>query len=34
MIFSGIADEAGSTIERQIRAHQELGWKYIELRMV
>lgn len=34
MIFSGIADEAGSTIERQIKAHQELGWEYIELRMV
>jgi len=34
MIFSGIADEAGSTIEQQIKAHQELGWEYIELRMV
>ncbi len=34
MIFSGIADEAGSTIEQQIKAHQELGWEYIELRTV
>lgn len=34
ILFSGIADEAGSRIERQIQAHQELGWKYIELRMI
>lgn len=34
IIFSGIADEAGSKIEQQIQAHQELGWKYIELRMI
>ncbi|PTX99925.1 sugar phosphate isomerase/epimerase [Verrucomicrobia bacterium LW23] len=32
--LSGIADEAGKPIERQIAAHKELGWKYIELRNV
>ncbi|MBI2435303.1 MAG: sugar phosphate isomerase/epimerase [Candidatus Hydrogenedentes bacterium] len=34
MFFSGISDEAGQTIERQIQAHQELGWKHLELRLV
>lgn len=34
MFFSGIADEAGESIETQIKAHQELGWKHIELRNV
>lgn len=34
MFFSGIADEAGDEIEAQIKAHQELGWKHIELRNV
>lgn len=34
MFFSGIADEAGKDLETQIRAHQELGWDHIELRMV
>lgn len=32
--FSGIADEAGADIETQIRAHQALGWQYIEVRNV
>lgn len=32
MFFSGISDEAGKTIATQIRAHKELGWKYLELR--
>jgi sugar phosphate isomerase/epimerase len=32
--FSGIADEAGDDIETQIKAHQELGWKHVELRNV
>lgn len=32
--FSGIADEAGAAIQPQIAAHQELGWKFIELRSV
>ena len=32
--FSGIADEAGRDLETQIRAHQELGWKHIEIRNV
>src|SRR3989338_1073394 len=34
MFFSGIADEAGKSIDAQIRAHKELGWSRIELRMV
>jgi sugar phosphate isomerase/epimerase len=32
MYFSGIGDEAGNTIEAQIRATQELGWQHIEAR--
>ena len=34
MFLSGIADEAGKSIERQIAAHKELGWKHIEIRNV
>lgn len=34
MIISGIADEAGSDIKTQIKAHNELGWNAIELRLV
>lgn len=34
MFFSGISDEAGQAIETQIRAHKELGWKHLELRLV
>ncbi len=34
MFFSGNADEAGRGIDAQIRAHLDLGWKHIELRMV
>lgn len=34
MIISGIADEAGKGIESQIRAHKQLGWEAIELRLV
>jgi sugar phosphate isomerase/epimerase len=34
MFFSGIADEAGSPLETQIRAHKQLGWKHIEMRGV
>ena len=34
MFISGIADEAGSPLEAQIRAHKELGWKHIEIRGV
>jgi sugar phosphate isomerase/epimerase len=34
MYFSGISDEAGQPIEKQIQAHQELGWKHLELRSV
>lgn len=33
-IFSGICDEAGKDLATQIRAHKELGWKYMELRTV
>jgi len=34
MICSGISDEAGVSLETQIKAHQELGWEYMELRLV
>lgn len=34
MISSGISDEAGVSLETQIKAHQELGWEYMELRLV
>ena len=34
MIVTGIADEAGADLRTQIRAHQELGWDAIELRLV
>lgn len=34
MFFVGIADEAGLPIEKQIQAHKQLGWEYLELREV
>ena len=34
MILTGIADEAGKDIKTQIKAHKELGWDTIELRLV
>ena len=34
MYFSGISDEAGQSIETQIKAHKELGWDYLEIRNV
>lgn len=34
MFLTGIADEAGTNIERQIEAHKELGWRHIEIRNV
>ena len=34
MFYSGISDEAGQPIDVQIKAHQALGWKHLELRMV
>lgn len=34
MIYTGIADEAGSLIDTQIRATKELGWEHIEARNV
>lgn len=34
MFYSGIADEAGASIDVQIQAHKELGWDHIELRLV
>lgn len=34
MYFTGIADEAGSLIDTQIRATRELGWENIEARIV
>ncbi len=32
--LTGFADEAGSEVTEQIRAHKELGWDSIEMRMV
>jgi len=34
VFFSGISDEAGQAIDDQIKAHEELGWEYLELRLV
>ena len=34
MFWSGIADEAGAPLDRQMAAHKELGWTHIELRKV
>lgn len=34
MKFSGISDEAGQAIEKQIQAHKELGWDFLEIRAV
>src|SRR5271154_5863147 len=34
MILTGIGDEAGVGLEAQIKAAQELGWKYLEMRAV
>jgi len=33
-LVCGVADEAGSTLEEQIRAHRDLGWSLIELRSI
>ncbi len=34
MIITGISDEAGASIGKQISAHKKLGWNYLELRLV
>lgn len=34
MYLTGIGDEAGASIDSQIKATKELGWKYIEMRAV
>ncbi len=34
MIFTGVGDEAGNTIDTQIKATKELGWRHIEARNV
>jgi sugar phosphate isomerase/epimerase len=34
MILTGIGDEAGNTIEAQIAATKDLGWKHLEMRGV
>jgi sugar phosphate isomerase/epimerase len=34
MILTGIGDEAGNTIDTQITASKELGWKHLEMRGV
>lgn len=32
--YSGICDESGKSLATQIRAHRELGWRFVELRNV
>ena len=34
MILTGIGDEAGDTLETQIQATRELGWRTIEARNI
>ena len=34
MYYTGFADEAGASIDIQIKATQELGWKYFESRNI
>lgn len=34
MMFMGIADEAGASLNSQLAATRELGWKFIEMRAV
>ena len=34
MMLSGFTDEAGQDLETQIRATQELGWKYMSARSI
>jgi sugar phosphate isomerase/epimerase len=34
MFFSGLSDEAGVSLDEQIRAHRELGWTRLEMRSV
>ncbi len=34
MYFTGIADEAGQEVEKQIAAHKALGWKHVEVRNI
>lgn len=34
MFYSGISDESGQDITTQIKAHRELGWSHLELRLV
>ena len=34
MILSGISDEAGSSLDTQIKAHKELGWEHMSIRTI
>lgn len=34
MILSGISDEAGPSLDTQIKAHKELGWEHISIRNI
>lgn len=34
MYFTGIADEAGLAVEKQIEAHKLLGWNHVEVRNI
>ena len=33
-ILSGISDEAGASLETQIKAHKELGWEHMSIRCI
>ncbi|TVX94410.1 sugar phosphate isomerase/epimerase family protein [Paenibacillus agilis] len=34
IVLSGLSDEAGSSLREQIQAHEELGWRELEIRTV
>lgn len=34
MILSGISDEAGPSLDTQIKAHKELGWEHMSIRTI
>ena len=34
MFYTGFADEAANSLERQLEATKALGWKHIEVRMI
>jgi sugar phosphate isomerase/epimerase len=34
MFYTGICDESSKTLDKQFAAHQELGWQFVELRVI